>query len=193
MGFAKAPGGIRRSSRVAISISSVLPGKREKGAVRGAGVPGAWRLSSPPQGAGNVVMFQAGASQPGTGTHHWLSCISSVFVSELCSSSPRLRTRYSRDRPNCGDTEGISHLHAFPGRMRESPTLPNPPEMLAQAGRSWLPLQEEEEDHKSLPAQEGLTGATFPPQIPGLEHGAQQDRARSCCQAEVEPRGTSYL
>lgn len=90
--------------------------------VRGAGRAGAPQLPLgkgsgsleatpfPPQGAGNAVTFQAGASQPRTGTHHWLSCISSVFVSELCNSSPRLRTRYSRDRPNCGDSEGTGHL-----------------------------------------------------------------------------------
>lgn len=82
--------------------------------MRGVGVPGAWRLPFPPQGAGNVVTFQEGATQPRTGSYHWLSCISSVFVSELCNSSPRLRTRYSRDRPNCGDREGDQSPPSIP-------------------------------------------------------------------------------
>lgn len=47
-------------------------------------------------------------------TNHWLFSVDSVAVSELCRSSPRLRTTRSSDRPNYKRREGIKFNTASP-------------------------------------------------------------------------------
>lgn len=102
-GLAKAAGGMRRSSRVAMSISSVLPGmQREERSHQEARLLQGSFLQPP-----FLLGPRAHGAVPAAGgrgdTHHWLSCMSSVLASELCSSSPRLKTKYSRDSPNCSE------------------------------------------------------------------------------------------
>lgn len=48
-------------------------------------------------------------------TDHWLFCVGSVAGSELCRSSPRLRTTRSSDRPNYKRRQRQSHsaLHSI--------------------------------------------------------------------------------
>lgn len=134
----------------------------------------------PPQGAGNVVTFQAGASQPGDRDSPL------VVLHQL-----RVRVRALQFLPSAQDQVQQGQTELW-GQRGDQPPLSIPCGRPNTLQPSWERWHGRKKKNRPLPAQEGLRGATFPPQIPGLEHRAQQDRAGSCFQAEAEPGATSH-
>lgn len=104
-GLARAAGGIRRSSRVAMNITSVL---KEK--------PLTTHKNNMRKRINNDLKERERRNT--ARTDHWLFCVDSVAASELWRSSPRLRTTRSSDRPN------------YKRRERESNLAPDPPPAL---------------------------------------------------------------
>lgn len=99
--MARAAWGIRRSSRVAMNITSVLKGnpvRTDKDSIR----------------KRKKDYSEKTERRNPTPTDHWLFCVDSVAGSELCRSSPRLRMTRSSDRPN------------YKRRQRDSKSAPHP-------------------------------------------------------------------
>lgn len=103
IGLARAAWGIRRSSRVAMNITSVLIGKINNNNLR--------KMKRLPKRRNDYLkeLRRRNTAQ----TDHWLFSADPVAGSELCRSSPRLRATRSSDRPNCKRREG-SEFHTAP-------------------------------------------------------------------------------